>query len=655
MAGLFSRVKTWAAETVTHTDLNAEFDNVLANVDVTHSEGASQNQAAMQATENPGAVGTENLTQPVSALQEIKRLRYVIKRLIGGAQWYTAPTVDLNTVSASVTDSLNLPANRIVSGKLSSFNQPDFIRANTTSVSLLCTATPFVCLINGTSYTFSSDITLSTLSAGFSSLHTALNGDTFSGGEDSRTYGETVSLYQFDFDRSYLTIGTVGSQITGRIGQTAAFKIVVGGTTEYFLGKVETATQLKNLYRGYFRDTSGTPTLIAAPINGETITLLRLTYLFLNTSGVLIACYTEPFYQADTPASPATGDFWFDIANDTWKIYGGAGWSSANALLVGICAQDSTGCIISRSADFYKNFTDVNEVAIGDPPASGSIYYSSRRGGKVNVYGEDVTRINYWSWDLANDVDTGLSAASGVWYFYITNTGDTVLSTVHPNDRSGTLRGYYHPAKPWRCIGHATAASASTWSTTAFTSYGAQSLYSQADASISLRRVEPRVTAGDYTSTVGLGKVAKSGYVDASIATDQTSTSQTAVDITNLSVTITVSGKRPVWIGFVGHAEGTQKEDFFKIVETSGSGLLAAIGVVDILRGATLIRRSKFGCALPTVSASHGMMVPCGAFSTVDFNVTPGTYTYKAQMYCAHATSTITAAANVRLVAYEIL
>jgi hypothetical protein len=91
----FSRVKTWTTnEILTASDLNAEFDNVVTNVnaflnlDLTDIDDASSNATNMQAVTSPGAVGSESLA--TDALGEVQRLRYVIKRLVG-AQWYTDP------------------------------------------------------------------------------------------------------------------------------------------------------------------------------------------------------------------------------------------------------------------------------------------------------------------------------------------------------------------------------------------------------------------------------------------------------------------------------------------------------------------------------------------------------------------------------------
>ncbi len=91
---IFSRVKTWVSnEVLTASDLNAEFDNLLTNTKPTSIEDYSTNTSEMQSSADPGGVGSESLATSLAG--EIQRLRYKIKQIIGGAQWYSAPDFDL--------------------------------------------------------------------------------------------------------------------------------------------------------------------------------------------------------------------------------------------------------------------------------------------------------------------------------------------------------------------------------------------------------------------------------------------------------------------------------------------------------------------------------------------------------------------------------
>lgn len=98
---VFSRIKNWVSnEVLTASDLNAEYNNILTNMQPSGIEDQSADVAAMQATANPGTVGSESLATTLAG--EIQRLRYKIKEILGTAQWYSAPTRTLAAGSLSV-------------------------------------------------------------------------------------------------------------------------------------------------------------------------------------------------------------------------------------------------------------------------------------------------------------------------------------------------------------------------------------------------------------------------------------------------------------------------------------------------------------------------------------------------------------------------
>lgn len=93
---VFSRLHTWVSnEVLTAAALNAEFDNIISNMDPDGIEGSSANVSAMQATTDPGGVGTESLASTLTG--ELQRLRFKIKQIIGQAQWYSTPVGSLST------------------------------------------------------------------------------------------------------------------------------------------------------------------------------------------------------------------------------------------------------------------------------------------------------------------------------------------------------------------------------------------------------------------------------------------------------------------------------------------------------------------------------------------------------------------------------
>ena len=105
---VFTRVKTWVSnEVLTASDLNGEFNNLLNNTIPASIEDYSADVSTMQTTADPGGVGTESLATTLAG--ELARIRYAIKRIAGGAQWYTAPVVTLgSTISTADIEDLSV-------------------------------------------------------------------------------------------------------------------------------------------------------------------------------------------------------------------------------------------------------------------------------------------------------------------------------------------------------------------------------------------------------------------------------------------------------------------------------------------------------------------------------------------------------------------
>lgn len=113
MGATFSRVKTWTTETLTDSDLNGEFDNILNNLTPAGIDDESAADAAMQATTDPYPAAA--ISKPTSLQGELQRLRYLIKQITGEAQWYIDPDntiatlhADLETAKTDITNALVL-------------------------------------------------------------------------------------------------------------------------------------------------------------------------------------------------------------------------------------------------------------------------------------------------------------------------------------------------------------------------------------------------------------------------------------------------------------------------------------------------------------------------------------------------------------------
>lgn len=576
MAGLYSRIKTWiTGEDITHTDLNAEFDLVKTKFEPQFIDDDSPSLTEFKKVVDPGDDGSENL--PASLRDELRQLRSMIKKITGKAQWYIPPVSDLDKVVASIGSSD--PENAMVSGKVDSNRQPMFLTADggALTANILGATTDLVYRVANQEYTLGTDET-SPVSAGPSSGNTAqISGD------QSRIQGER----QFDI----IILTSVGAEITGRLNKRSAFKTTNGGDTEYFIGTVRDAggfTQIRDCFRGYFFDSSGVQKRVDLA-NTQTVTLLKLSYLFINTDGAFIETTDEPFVQYDEPSGASIGQMWFDLQNDIWKQFLNSTWSDAKATFLGYSVQSDTACEGTRPVDFFKGYRPMCDIGITG--LSDTEIVNQRRGGHVNVFGKnfDLHGVEL-KWDSATDMESGSVAGNTQYYLYLTDRLDTKISIEHPNDRQEDLKGFYHPGKPWRCIGKA--------KTDGFNRFSFGDTFSFGSSS----HIAPESLDSSKLQRTNMEKSGSTGVFSTS--------SISYVDITNLSVTRDFSG-RPVAILLVPAAglEGS--------VEAPHASISVNIG-------STVLTELTFGTSVPYATVFGGIL-------HIDTTTRPGERTYKLQ------------------------
>lgn len=90
MGATFNRVKTWIAEVLTSSDLNAEFDNILNNFTPAGMDDASVNLAAMRTQRD--VTGASLATD---GAEEFHGLRFQFDSIIGKDYWYEAADTSL--------------------------------------------------------------------------------------------------------------------------------------------------------------------------------------------------------------------------------------------------------------------------------------------------------------------------------------------------------------------------------------------------------------------------------------------------------------------------------------------------------------------------------------------------------------------------------
>ncbi|NCX93153.1 MAG: hypothetical protein EBX40_00540 [Gammaproteobacteria bacterium] len=440
MAGLFSRLKIWnPGEDLTASDLNAEFNHFLSNIDAEHSEGYSANLSEMQTVENPGGLGSENLTQPISVADEIQRLRFAINRIVGKSQWYESPSINLEGLESFV----NAPASRVFSGQSSALSGfPKYLQAvGSLGVRINASvSTPMSVYIANALYTFTANITLGGLSSSQTG-NTATLSSSFSGDQASR-------------EATRFSISSAGAAISSQVGKQGIFQIVNGSNTEYFLGTVASSTLITGIKRGYFFDTSNVAMPPIALTTGHTITLLRTTYVFLNSNGTLSVSYNEPTYAGAAPTSAVNGDYWFDNNTATWKVFNGT-WIDSNAIYVGMCAQNTTQTICARSDNFYRNFSDVNSISLSTV-SNTTVSTADNVTNNISVYGTTIkSDFKKYVWDITTNLISGESETSSTYYYlYLNDDGTPYMSFIKPISEM-SMYGWYHPYEAMRCVGYA--------------------------------------------------------------------------------------------------------------------------------------------------------------------------------------------------------
>ena len=85
---------TYRSGSLTEAQYNADNEGLANAMSPENINDASATVPDMQATTNPGGVGTESLATDL--LGEIKRIRYMIKLITGAAQWYVDPGLTLS-------------------------------------------------------------------------------------------------------------------------------------------------------------------------------------------------------------------------------------------------------------------------------------------------------------------------------------------------------------------------------------------------------------------------------------------------------------------------------------------------------------------------------------------------------------------------------
>lgn len=427
---------------LTNTDLNAEINNILDNLGPAGIDDYSTNAAQMKLQTSPGSLGSESLATSLAG--EIERLRYVIQRIIGSdvTYWYQTPGASLSDLIGAVGS--GLPTYRIVSGRETGNSSQlcALIPSGTTaSVVLSASVTPFIYNIAGTQYTISTNVTLSGISTAASTNNTCSLNDTAAGGQQ---WTKFLGMYDTQID-----VDGMNSNIAAVTGQLAGFK----SGDEYFLAYVDSTLALTNAMRGaFFNQSANNITAVGLSDNAE-IKLMKLAWIFANTSAALAVTYNNPTISAEQPSGGAIGDYWFDLATTTWKTFNSTSWVDANALLIGITMQDTAACVAARTLDAYSASSELNNMGL--KRVSNTVVQASQNFAEVNIFGTtNRFGVSRPVWDITTDLNAGeTETVNMLYYLYMKENGTTLISErapLHMRER----KGLYYPGETWRCLGN---------------------------------------------------------------------------------------------------------------------------------------------------------------------------------------------------------
>lgn len=599
MAAQFSRLKVWTAEVLDYAALNAEFDNILNNLSPTGISGYSQNLAQYQQVTSPlDTGGSPDL--PTDLAGEITRLRYQILQILGAdaTNWYDQPTATLSGLAGIVFGN-SVPATRI-----ESISSPSYVNiltpnGSTTTVTLKGSTNNITYYINGVRYELTTDVILSGLSTAPTTGNTASSNDTLSSATHASTY---ISEHNTTW-----TLASVGANITSQAGLYQAYKVVRGGVTEYFTAYYNpTGTLLEKGQRGKFFLSTGLPSSRTQVNTGDTVTLQKLAWLFLVNDGSLTVTYNTPVWSFSAPTTPGIGDYWFDMVTTTWKVYSALGYNESNAVYVGQAVIDGTACVAARSQEPYRVYSTLNNFDITVSTDSLALVPRQLQSslsvyGSTHYFGAKTER-----WDAAS-IDGGGTLGANIWYAYVKETADFVLSGLAPHDRRGDLGGYYHPSHSWRCVG---------WSGTAADLFGA--------SVVSFARSGERTFFNNVTEPLSItnAMIATPSFSvsNSSGTTSNTTTSATPSDVNNLSVPLITTGK-PVEIRVIG--DNSAQACWQMTLDNTN----VINGLLYVLRDGVQI---DF-IAIRGPVAGNSIRFPPSTVSTFDLTPSAGLHTYKIQ------------------------
>lgn len=358
-------------------------------------------------------------------------------------RWLTLNCINL-VVGGQTVDVTDIAgaANRIISGAETSEGHPNFLVpagvAGGLTGTIDGTPTNLVMVIDSASVTVSTDITVGSQTAAPTSNNTVtVNEPSWNDDDYTKYIGEfhEENNYVINFDAG-------GSEIDTLTGTIQPFK----KGNEVFYALITSSSGVGTL-KPILRGIAGTDRETIA--DNDTITLLRAEHTFIDNDALTSDKTTIfPHWGQASPSGPTAGQYWFDIANQTWKRYSGSVWEQFGRLYLGAFINDGTDTLWAEHQNFSKGFKDKSEMRVR---VKDNNTVTILGGSFLDVSGTNI----YWGQDLdfalSTGLDTGSEAASTRYWLYVQDSGLLKFSKERPRpSEDGMFR--YHPYKYWRAI-----------------------------------------------------------------------------------------------------------------------------------------------------------------------------------------------------------
>lgn len=335
----------------------------------------------------------------------------------------------------------------VQSGAAKASGFPQFLEAvdETNAVRILGNTTSLEMTIDGQAYALETDLDSDTLAYAPNMLNTCLVND--SELVSDHYWAHTIGEFGY-----WINVDTIGSQIETLNNTIQCFKIVnAGSEAEVFIAKidVDNTGAINNRLIPILRGIGGTKRIVIN--NNNTITLLKAHYIFLdNDLSTIDTTLNFPSFSATAPAAPATGDYWWDVINKTWKRYSGVSWETLGRIYLGYAIAHSAGVGWVEHVDFDLAWDSDFIFGIGQPISN--TQYSIEAPVLINVAGEKIKLSENMVIDTTTDLMPGVAVpGSGILYAYIDKNGTPYISNECPRKFNNRL-GAYHPNEYYRCV-----------------------------------------------------------------------------------------------------------------------------------------------------------------------------------------------------------